>query len=526
MVQADVTREPDANAIADLQQQLDLLKSQMPQTAESDVIEGHVHHAILTEVAAASDVPATRQRPTLYYVLGPPVQLFLVDKDGQKELGWSAQALCTADTTIDGTERDVTGCSVTLPVPGTYLITGVFDMEMFSGFVGDTGVGKLTDAADVAETQEATFEPTALNGRATVTQRWRISTTTDNEVWKLRVLLSGGAGTGMRTKQSHTTITASSFLGGNQVATSHQHSHDTGLTDVSADDHHTQLHKAAHLDGAVDAFGAGDALRADLWYLGDPGIFGEAFVGRSGTNIYLFADLAAGHYIRYDLANDNWEIVRGSVILLQFSATKVGIGKPTLIGDGSPTGEPDASAILELISTTKGLLPPRMTTTQRDDISSPATGLLIYNTTLNVWQGYDGTAWVTIGPGYTTHIIQFPAHAEDLATGVMGARPGTPVGESSEHGTFTAIRAKAIAGTVGVGTTTILIEADDNPAFSSATVLFTLPLNALTEVDDTVLDNAWAAGDIFVRARCSAVGGTAPKDVNVLFYFKERVEEF
>ncbi len=129
---------------------------------------------------------------------------------------------------------------------------------------------------------------------------------------------------------------------------------------------------------------------------------------------------------------------------------------------------------------------------------------------------------------YTTHIIQFPALAEDLATGVMGGRPGTPVGESGEHGIFTAIRAKAIAGTVGsgAGATTILIEADDNPAFSSPTVLFTLTLTATTEFDDTVLDNSWAVSDIFVRARCTAVEATAPKDVNVLFYFKERAENF
>jgi hypothetical protein len=129
---------------------------------------------------------------------------------------------------------------------------------------------------------------------------------------------------------------------------------------------------------------------------------------------------------------------------------------------------------------------------------------------------------------YTTHIKEFPALAEDLATGVMGGRPGFPVGESGEHGTFTAIRAKAIAGTVGsgAGATTILIEADDNPAFSSPTVLFTLTLTATTEFDDTVLDNAWASGDIFVRARCTAVEATAPKDVNVFFYFKERAENF
>jgi hypothetical protein len=62
------------------------------------------------------------------------------------------------------------------------------------------------------------------------------------------------------------------------------------------------------------------------------------------------------------------------------------------MGDNS-TG--NASALLTLTSTTKGFLPPRMTTTERNAIASPAAGLMIYNTTtakLNVYT----TAWEAI----------------------------------------------------------------------------------------------------------------------------------
>jgi hypothetical protein len=53
---------------------------------------------------------------------------------------------------------------------------------------------------------------------------------------------------------------------------------------------------------------------------------------------------------------------------------------------------PDSSAKLEVKSTTQGFLPPRMTTTQRDAIE-PATGLIVYDTTTNNLQCYDGSSW-------------------------------------------------------------------------------------------------------------------------------------
>ena len=51
------------------------------------------------------------------------------------------------------------------------------------------------------------------------------------------------------------------------------------------------------------------------------------------------------------------------------------------------------TAILNLVSTTRGFLSPRMTTTQRNAITSPATGLEIFNITTNRPNFYDGTAW-------------------------------------------------------------------------------------------------------------------------------------
>jgi hypothetical protein len=53
----------------------------------------------------------------------------------------------------------------------------------------------------------------------------------------------------------------------------------------------------------------------------------------------------------------------------------------------------DASAIFQVNSTTKGFLPPRMTTTQKNAIASPAAGLILYDSTTNKLQCYNGSTW-------------------------------------------------------------------------------------------------------------------------------------
>jgi hypothetical protein len=59
---------------------------------------------------------------------------------------------------------------------------------------------------------------------------------------------------------------------------------------------------------------------------------------------------------------------------------------------------PDLSAILDLKSTVKGFLPPRMTTAERNTIASPAEGLVIYNTDEKALNVYNGMAWDSMVP--------------------------------------------------------------------------------------------------------------------------------
>lgn len=69
----------------------------------------------------------------------------------------------------------------------------------------------------------------------------------------------------------------------------------------------------------------------------------------------------------------------------------------------------NASAILQIDSTTKGFLPPRMTTSNKNSIASPATGLLLYDTDLNRPEYYNGSSWIGLlaTPGGSNTQIQF-----------------------------------------------------------------------------------------------------------------------
>ena len=63
---------------------------------------------------------------------------------------------------------------------------------------------------------------------------------------------------------------------------------------------------------------------------------------------------------------------------------------------GIGTSSPSASAILDAQSTTKGVRFPNMTTTQKNAVSSPAAGLVVFDTTLSKLCVYSGAAWETI----------------------------------------------------------------------------------------------------------------------------------
>jgi hypothetical protein len=103
----------------------------------------------------------------------------------------------------------------------------------------------------------------------------------------------------------------------------------------------------------------------------------------------------------YISGNDNIVSNYRAVSLRVFDGTAyasglevVGNGAESRVGIG--TTAPNASAKLQVDSTTKGFLPPRGTNTQMNAIASPATGLVFYDTTNNKLCVYNATSWIPL----------------------------------------------------------------------------------------------------------------------------------
>lgn len=120
--------------------------------------------------------------------------------------------------------------------------------------------------------------------------------------------------------------------------------------------------------------------------------------------------------------NPDLYILNGGQLGLRIShgSGTVELGAFALNGNNNPirtnsqlsagTQSPDGSAILQANSTTQGFLEPRMTTAQRDAISSPLEGLQIYNTDTHAMNVRTNSAWTAVGggtPAGSNHQIQY-----------------------------------------------------------------------------------------------------------------------
>ena len=91
------------------------------------------------------------------------------------------------------------------------------------------------------------------------------------------------------------------------------------------------------------------------------------------------------------------------------------------VGIGTIT--PDASSLLDVVSTSKGMLTPRMTTAQRTAIVSPANGLMVYDTDLKSFYHYDtvSAGWVKMATGTDGRLKYKLIKSTDVLATVLAA---------------------------------------------------------------------------------------------------------
>lgn len=205
-------------------------------------------------------------------------------------------------------------------------------------------------------------------------------------------------------------------------------------------------------------------------------------------------------YFVYNRSTNEFQYDIGGVGVAGFLSTHLYHQSGFAVGSSAA---PVASALVELTSTAQGFLPPRMTTTQRDAIASPATSLLIFNTTTNRYEYYDGAAWVPLA--------SVEHHTLDAVMDVQTASTTVPyhvLGPMAAAGTITGVEAIAGENKTNGATSSIfdihkILSANKNTD-GQGTTIFTTQGNRPTitngnKLSTTTLPDVltFAAGDAF-----------------------------
>jgi hypothetical protein len=180
---------------------------------------------------------------------------------------------------------------------------------------------------------------------------------------------------------------------------------DAVLFDKATDDSQIKVNKNSSTDTASHLFQTNYSGRAEFGLVGDDNFTLKVSPEGSTWNEAIIVDKSTGDVncpedVLID-GNLNVGATDEAGILEVKNSSEISTVKINSTGDSFFNGggvviggtTVDSKAVLDLQSTTQGLLPPRMTGTQRDAISSPTTGLVLYNSTTNKLQCYNGTSW-------------------------------------------------------------------------------------------------------------------------------------
>jgi hypothetical protein len=140
---------------------------------------------------------------------------------------------------------------------------------------------------------------------------------------------------------------------------------------------------------------AGGSSEGDFTVNGTLKGLGEFQIEQSGNTLFAIVDDGGG-----GAAVDALNIYQAGDYAGVAQISLTSIGASSFLKGVSVGGTlADSSAILAAYSTTSGFLMPRMTTTQRNAIASPANGLQVYNITDKAFNYYDGTSWIGLATG-------------------------------------------------------------------------------------------------------------------------------
>lgn len=128
------------------------------------------------------------------------------------------------------------------------------------------------------------------------------------------------------------------------------------------------------------------------------------------------------------------------IIFLALISTIVQGNLTAQVSINTDNSNPDASAMLDVKSTDKGLLIPRMTSAQRTAIVNPAIGLLVFDHTTGSFWFYNGSAWIDLSESpapdhitdadYDTKIQVEESNDEDIIRFDIGGKEALRISKS------------------------------------------------------------------------------------------------